>query len=60
MPLTQKESWYLSECIKGETLLCQKLAVYANQVQDPHLRGLIGNLQMTCQRNVDMLVGHVR
>lgn len=60
MPLSQTETWYLNECIKGETLLCQKLAFYANQVQDPQLRGLIGNLQMTCQRHVDMLAGHIR
>ncbi len=60
MPLTQLETWYLNESIKGETLLCQKLAAYANQVQDQSLRGLIQNLQDTCLRHVEMLAGQVR
>ncbi|HHW17627.1 MAG TPA: spore coat protein [Firmicutes bacterium] len=60
MPLTQTETWYLSECIKGETLMCQKLASYANQVQDPQLRNLVNDLQRTCQRHVDMLTNHIR
>ena len=35
MALTQTESWYLGEAIKGETLMCQKLANYLSHVQDP-------------------------
>lgn len=60
MPLTQTETWFLGESIKGETLMCQKLADYANQVQDPELRNIITNLQKTCQRHVDMLTNHIR
>jgi hypothetical protein len=58
LPLTQLETWYLNEAIKGETLLCQKLAAYANQVQDETLRGLIHNLQQTCLRHVEILASH--
>jgi len=58
LPLTQLETWYLNEAIKGETLLCQKLAAYANQVQDETLRGLIQNLQKTCLRHVEILASY--
>lgn len=60
MPLTQLETWYLNESIKGETLFCQKLASYANQVQDAKLRGLIQNLQETCLRHVETLSSHAQ
>lgn len=58
--LTQTETWYLNEAIKGETLMCQKLAFWANQIQDPQLRSIVSRLQRTCQRHVDMLSNHVR
>ena len=60
MPLSQLETWYLNESIKGETLLCQKLAAYANQVQDETLKGLIQNLQKTCLRHVETLASHAQ
>ncbi|HHX10872.1 MAG TPA: hypothetical protein GX729_05860 [Firmicutes bacterium] len=59
MALTQTETWYLSESIKGETLMGQKLANYLNQVQDPELRKLVLELQRSCRQHVDMLMGHV-
>lgn len=59
MALTQTESWYLAESIKGETLMCQKLANYLDQVQDPELRRIVLDLQRTCQQRVDMLTGHI-
>jgi hypothetical protein len=60
LPLTQLETWYLNETIKGETLLCQKLAAYASQAQDQALRGLIQDLKDTCLRRVEMLASQVR
>jgi len=60
VPLTQTESWYLTECIKGETLMCQKLANYMKQTQDPELRDIISDLQKTCQRHVEILTNSVR
>ncbi len=59
MALTQTESWYLTESIKGETLMCQKLANYLEQVQDPELRRIVLDLQRTGQQRVDMLTGHI-
>ncbi|MGI6163295.1 MAG: hypothetical protein ACOYEQ_05150 [Bacillota bacterium] len=59
MALTQTESWYLGEAIKGETLMCQKLANYLSHVQDPELRRLVIDLQRTCQQHVEMLTGHI-
>jgi hypothetical protein len=59
LALTQTESWYLAESIKGETLMCQKLANYLNQVQDPDLRRLVINLRRTCRQHVDMLTSHI-
>jgi len=59
LALTQTESWYLAESIKGETLMCQKLANYLNQVQDPELRKLVLEMQRSCQQHVDMLIGHI-
>lgn len=55
MPLTETESWYLTECIKGETLMCQKLSNYLAEVKDPQLRTIIDDLQRTCQRHVQTL-----
>lgn len=60
MPLSQTEAWYLGECIKGETLMCKKLANYRDQIQDPGLRQIVDNLLTTCRRHVDMLANHVR
>ncbi len=60
MPLTQLETWYLNESIKGETLFCQKLAAYESQVQDAELRGLIQNLRKTCLRHVEILASHAQ
>ncbi|HAF67428.1 MAG TPA: hypothetical protein PLR82_07295 [Bacillota bacterium] len=59
MALTQTEAWYLAESIKGETLMCQKLANYLNQVQDPELRRLVLELQRSCRQHVDMLISQV-
>mgnify|MGYP001180885293 CR=1 FL=1 len=59
MALTQTEAWYLAESIKGETLKCQKLANYLNQVQDPELRRLVLELQRSCRQHVDMLISQV-
>jgi len=59
LALTQTETWYLSESIKGETLICQKLANYLNQVQDPELGKLVLELQRTCRQHVDTLIGHI-
>lgn len=59
MALTQTEAWYLAESIKGETLMCQKLANYLNQVQDPELRRLVLELQRSCRQHVDMLIRQV-
>lgn len=59
MALTQTEAWYLAESIKGETLMCQKLADYLNQVQDPELRRLVLELQRSCRQHVDMLISQV-
>jgi len=59
LPLTQVETWYLGESIKGETFLCQKLASYLDQIQDPELRALTGDFQRTCERHIDLLSRHV-
>jgi hypothetical protein len=59
LALTQTEAWYLAESIKGETLMCQKLANYLNQVQDPELRRLVLELQRSCRQHVDMLISQV-
>lgn len=59
MALIQTEAWYLAESIKGETLMCQKLANYLNQVQDPELRRLVLELQRSCRQHVDMLISQV-
>jgi hypothetical protein len=53
------ETWYLGESIKGETFLCQKLASYLDQIQDPELRALTGDFQRTCERHIDLLSRHV-
>jgi hypothetical protein len=39
--------------------MCQKLANYLNQVQDPELRKLVLEMQRSCQQHVDMLIGHI-
>lgn len=55
LPLTQVEAWYVGECLKGETLLCQKLASYSAGIQDQELRNLMADLQRTCERHIDLL-----
>lgn len=55
LPLTQVEAWYLGECLKGETFLCRKLASYSAEVQDQELKALIGDLERTCERHIDLL-----
>jgi hypothetical protein len=57
--LTQQESWYLNESLKGETLMCQKLSAYMSETQDPELRGIIADLHRRCVRNVEMLIDYV-
>lgn len=55
MPLTEVETWYLGECLKGETFLYKKLAAYSGTVQDPGMKALLADLQKTCERHIDLL-----
>lgn len=60
LQITQTEAWYLGEAIKSETLMCQKLAAYLNQVQDPQLRNIVTDLQRNCLKHVETLSGQIR
>jgi hypothetical protein len=60
LQITQTEAWYLGEAIKGETLMCQKMAAYLNQIQDPQLRNIVTDLQRTCLKHVEILSNQVK
>ena len=60
MALTQTEAWFLDECIKGEKIICGKLAAACTQVQDPALRQLFQDLHQVHQRHFEMLASNVR
>ncbi len=60
MALTQTEAWFLDECVRGEKLMCSKLAAASTQVQDPALRALFQDLHQIHQRHFEMLASHVR
>ncbi|MEW6082587.1 MAG: hypothetical protein AB1576_12655 [Bacillota bacterium] len=53
--ISELEKHYLKEQLRHEKLCVAKCDNYSAQVQEPALKGLVGQVRDTCQRHVDSL-----
>ncbi|MEA4882638.1 MAG: hypothetical protein VB144_03070 [Clostridia bacterium] len=57
--ITQTESWFANEQLHKEQLCLKKCGIYANQIQDPQLKGSIQRMMNSCQKHLNALQGMV-
>ncbi|MCR4426501.1 MAG: PA2169 family four-helix-bundle protein [Firmicutes bacterium] len=57
--ITPTERWFAGEQLRKEQLCLKKCSIYANQIQDPQLKGSVQRMMDSCQRHVSSLQGLV-